>query len=57
MLSLLSTGVALWLIYGLLKGDWVIIAANAATLALVGILAILKLREHGRKKARSAPAE
>ena len=57
MLSLLSAGVALWLIYGILKGDWVIIAANGATLALVGVLAILKFKEHGREKASAAAAE
>jgi MtN3 and saliva related transmembrane protein len=51
MLSLLAVGVALWLAYGILKGDLAVIAANAATLALVGFLAVLKFREKQREKA------
>lgn len=49
MLAALSTGLALWLVYGILKGDWAIILANAATLALVGVLAVLKYREKQRE--------
>jgi MtN3 and saliva related transmembrane protein len=50
MLSVLSTGIALWLVYGLLKRDPAIIAANGATLILVGILATLKFRERQRER-------
>jgi MtN3 and saliva related transmembrane protein len=45
MFSVLAAGVALWVLYGALKGDVVIIAANAVSLLLlVGIL-IFKIRE------------
>lgn len=44
MLFAFSSGVAFWLLYGLLIHAWPIILANAATLALaVGIL-VLKIR-------------
>ena len=46
-LSAFSTGVCLWLIYGVLLRETPIIAANAVTLALNAILVVLKLR-HGR---------
>lgn len=44
MASLLVTGVALWLIYGILVIDWPIIIANFLTLAMVMILLFFKLR-------------
>jgi MtN3 and saliva related transmembrane protein len=39
-------GVLLWLVYGLLKRDLPLIAANAVTLALASTVLVLKLR-HG----------
>lgn len=53
MLSGLSTGIALWLAYGVLKRDVVIIIANTATLALVGVLAVLKFKER-KQSARAS---
>lgn len=54
MLSILALGVALWIGYGALKGDWVIIAANGVSLALLlGILSF-KLREHPPEEATVA---
>jgi MtN3 and saliva related transmembrane protein len=44
MLVLLMTGVGLWVVYGLFKSDVVIIFANGATLALLGIILYFKLR-------------
>jgi MtN3 and saliva related transmembrane protein len=45
MFLVLSTGVALWVVYGWLKSDHVIVSANVISLcALVGIL-YFKLRE------------
>lgn len=39
MLISLSSGVALWIAYGVLKQDWLIIGANVVSLAmLLGIL-------------------
>jgi MtN3 and saliva related transmembrane protein len=44
MFSVLSIGIPLWVIYGLLKKDWIIIAANSVSLScLFGIL-FFKLR-------------
>jgi MtN3 and saliva related transmembrane protein len=45
MYVILATGVALWALYGVLKGDVVIILANSATLALLLVILGLKLRE------------
>ena len=43
-LSLFSSGVATWLVYGLLKKDPAIIGANGVTLLLVIVIMIVKLR-------------
>jgi MtN3 and saliva related transmembrane protein len=45
MFSVLAAGVALWIVYGLLKSDIVIIAANAISLALLLGILYFKLRE------------
>jgi len=42
-LSLICTGVFLWLVYGLLIGDVPVIAANAVTLVLVASTFVLVL--------------
>jgi MtN3 and saliva related transmembrane protein len=44
MYSLFTLGVALWLAYGIVLGEWPIIVANAVTLALSGAVLVLKLR-------------
>ena len=41
-----GSGIALWLVYGLLIGSWPLITANTITLALVATIIALKLR-HG----------
>lgn len=46
MFLLMVTGVALWLIYGLMIGDLPLVLANAITLSLAGTILGLKLR-HG----------
>jgi MtN3 and saliva related transmembrane protein len=45
MFLILTTGVALWSVYGFLKGDIVIIAANTISLALLAGILYFKLRE------------
>lgn len=40
--TLFSSGVALWLVYGLRIGAWPIILANSVTLALALLILILK---------------
>ncbi len=44
MFAIFCSGVALWLVYGLLLGRWPIIAANMATLALAATILVYKIR-------------
>jgi MtN3 and saliva related transmembrane protein len=44
MYSVFATGVALWLLYGVLTQDWPIVAANAVTLALACLVLGMKVR-------------
>ena len=44
MLLLLFCGLTLWVVYGLLRGDYVIIVANAVSVMLVGFVLYFKLR-------------
>ena len=44
MYSLFTTGVALWLVYGLLLEAWPIIIANAITTSLALMILVMKLR-------------
>jgi MtN3 and saliva related transmembrane protein len=46
MFLVLVTGLALWLTYGIWKGEIPIIAANAVTLMLASIILFFKLK-HG----------
>ncbi len=46
MFLVLVTGLALWLAFGALKGEWPIILANGVTLMLAGTILLFKLR-HG----------
>jgi MtN3 and saliva related transmembrane protein len=45
MLIVLTTGIALWLVYGLASGQLPVILANGVTLILVAVLLALKLRD------------
>lgn len=56
MYSAFTVGVALWLAYGIVLGEWPIIAANALTLALALVILVMKLRvEHEQRRARQTP--
>jgi MtN3 and saliva related transmembrane protein len=44
-LALFSTGVSLWMAYGLMRGDPLISGANIVTLALVLTVVFVKVRE------------
>jgi MtN3 and saliva related transmembrane protein len=48
MYALFTSGVACWLIYGILKGVLPIILANGVTLALAGCVLVAKLK-YGRR--------
>lgn len=56
MFLLFSTGVALWLTYGLLLHSLPIIIANAITLALSCSILVLKLRDIVRRRRRELAA-
>jgi MtN3 and saliva related transmembrane protein len=45
MLLVLTAGLLLWIGYGLLKGDWVIVVANGVGAALSGSVLAFKLRD------------
>jgi MtN3 and saliva related transmembrane protein len=45
MLLLLATGLGLWVAYGLMKSDWVIVVANSISLAMLANLIWFKMRE------------
>jgi MtN3 and saliva related transmembrane protein len=45
MLLVLTTGLLLWIGYGLLKGDWVIVAANGVGATLSGSVLAFKIRD------------
>ncbi len=44
MYSAFTLGVALWLAYGVMLGEWPIIIANVVTLALASIILFVKVR-------------
>jgi MtN3 and saliva related transmembrane protein len=45
MLAVLAAGLVLWVSYGLIKGDYVIVVANSVGLGLVVTLIGLKVRD------------
>lgn len=44
MYSVFTTGVACWLIYGLILGAWPIVVANFITLLFASAILVMKLR-------------
>lgn len=44
MYSIFTTGVAMWLLYGMIIGAWPVIIANVFTLALALFILVMKLR-------------
>ena len=49
MYSAMTTGVVLWLVYGLLIGSWPLVAANVVTLSLAGSILVMKIRLSRRR--------
>jgi MtN3 and saliva related transmembrane protein len=52
MFSILAAGIALWVVYGILKQDFVIILANSISLCLLAGILYFKIRENKRPAAR-----
>ncbi|MCA0240593.1 MAG: SemiSWEET transporter [Proteobacteria bacterium] len=51
MYGAFTAGVALWLVYGVLIGQWPIIVANALTLGLASVILGMKIAvERGRRE-------
>lgn len=48
MLLILGAGIAFWVFYGALQGDFVIVIANTVSLMLIGGLLAFKLRDSPR---------
>lgn len=44
MYSILTMGILLWCLYGLINRDWPLVAANLVTLTLAGWILLLKIR-------------
>ena len=44
MFLILASGIALWVVYGVLQGDAVIVLANSASLAFLAAILFFKLR-------------
>jgi MtN3 and saliva related transmembrane protein len=47
MLTALTIGLSLWIVYGILRGDWVIVCANATGALLAAIVLGCKVRDLG----------
>lgn len=45
MLVVLCLGLALWIAYGFIRSDWVVVVANIAGLSLVGAVLACKVRD------------
>lgn len=46
---IITIGLALWLIYGWLRGDMPLMVANAVMVVLTGAITVMKLRFEGQK--------
>jgi MtN3 and saliva related transmembrane protein len=44
MYLIFTTGVALWLVYGVMLGSWPIVVGNAITVVLAGTVLAMKLK-------------
>ncbi|RAI45035.1 SemiSWEET family sugar transporter [Rhodoplanes roseus] len=52
MYLILATGIALWVMYGVLQGDAVIVLANSVSLAFLATILVFKLREIAADRAK-----
>jgi MtN3 and saliva related transmembrane protein len=55
MFLILAAGICLWVVYGLLQKDPVIVLANSVSLLLLANILYFKLREVLGRKGREAP--
>ncbi|MCK1284719.1 hypothetical protein IVB41_12415 [Bradyrhizobium sp. 44] len=45
MLTALTAGLVLWIIYGLIRSDWIIVCANVVGATLAGTVLACKMRD------------
>jgi MtN3 and saliva related transmembrane protein len=57
MYAAFTAGVALWLVYGLLLGEWPIIVANAVTVGLAATILVVKLRTEALRRRALSPTQ
>jgi MtN3 and saliva related transmembrane protein len=53
MLAVLTTGLVLWICYGMFKADWIIVLANSVGATLSGTVLYCKFRDMNSKLGRS----
>jgi MtN3 and saliva related transmembrane protein len=51
MLIALTTGLLLWIVYGIMQGDWVVAGSNSIGATLVGLVLALKIRDISSKRS------
>jgi MtN3 and saliva related transmembrane protein len=54
MFAILALGIGAWVVYGLLKDDFIIIISNAISLTLLGVILFYKFREDKAEPASAA---
>ena len=45
MLVVLTCGLSLWIVYGFIRSDWVIVAANGVGASLAALVLVFKVRD------------
>lgn len=53
MYSAFTLGVALWLVYGLVLGQWPIVVANALTLLLASVILVMKVTVERQRRRQT----
>ena len=56
MLLVLTCGLSLWIVYGVMCGDWVIVAANGVGASLTGLVLTFKIRDLSQSARQSSDA-
>src|SRR3954471_17211730 len=51
----LTSGLVLWVVYGVIKADWIIVVANLVGASLTVFLLYHNLRERDRSRGQVAP--
>lgn len=54
MLLILVSGLSLWVLYGVLRGDAIIMIANSVSVAMLSCIIVFKLREPARADRHAA---